>query len=552
MDTDVVVVGAGFAGLYAVHRLRGLGLSVRAFEAGSDVGGTWYWNRYPGARCDVESLDYSYSFDEQLQQEWDWTERYATQPEILAYLQHVADRFDLRSAYGFGTRVEGATLDETDLSWTVRTSTGEQVRCRTLLLATGPLSVANLPDVPGRDAFQGRVLHTGAWPHEGVDFTGRRVAVMGTGSSGIQLVPQVAAKAAHLTVLQRTPNFTVPAQNWAWDPDALAEAKKDYPDRRRRAWASAAGTPASPSTVKVFEVDEAERRRVFEEKWAEGGARWLRTTFGDIVTDRDANTAAAEFVREKIRTTVQDPEVAARLTPQGYPLGAKRICVDTGFWKTFNNDHVALVDVREDPLERIEPGGLRLRSGRLVEVDDLVFATGFDAMTGAASRMELRGRSGRLLSEAWAEGPRTYLGLAVSGFPGLFLLNGPGSPSVLSNMVLTSEQQVDWLADALTAGRSRGVAALEATEQAEQEWAEHCAALSTGSFLHEVDSWYVGANIPGKPRVLLPYVGGLPRYGEQLRAVAEDGYRGFAGHGAAELLEPAGSGSTSDVAAAAL
>jgi cation diffusion facilitator CzcD-associated flavoprotein CzcO len=525
---DVVVVGAGFAGLYALHRLRSDGFSVRVVEAGGDVGGTWYWNRYPGARCDVESLDYSYSFSRDLEQEWDWTERYATQPEILSYIEHVTERFDLRRDITFGTTVDSAVLDEAELTWTVTTSAGESINARFLVLATGPLSVANLPAVPGLTDFGGRVLHTGAWPHHPIDFTGRRVAVMGTGSSGIQLIPLVAQQSAHLHVLQRTPNFTIPAANWRWDPDDLKLAKSEYDTRRYRSWRNPAGTPQSPSQIRVGEVDAAEQDRRFEEEWQAGGARWLRTTFADVVTDRDANKVAAEWIRRKIRTTVKDPAVAERLTPRDYPLGAKRICVDTDYWQTFNRPNVTLVELHEDPVERIEATGVRLAGG-LIELDDLIFATGFDAMTGAVLRLDLRGRGGQQLRSAWTSGPRSYLGLAVAGFPNLFILNGPGSPSVLSNMVLTSEQQVNWLGDALAHVRRNDLVGLEATEAAEERWGEHCAALSAGSFLHEVDSWYVGANIPGKPRVLLPYVGGLAKYGEECRQVADAGYRGFTG-----------------------
>ena len=524
---DAVVVGAGFAGLYAIHRLRADGLTVRCIEAGSDVGGTWFWNRYPGARCDVESLDYSFSFSPELEQDWDWTERYATQPEILRYLQHVAERLDLRRDITFDTRVEAATLDEEQLIWTVRTSSGEEVKARYLLLATGPLSVANVPSLPGHDTFAGRTFHTGAWPHEGVDFTDRRVAVMGTGSSGIQVIPRIAQQADHLFVLQRTANYTVPAQNWFWDSEQLVEAKAVYRERRAASWRSPAGTPAPPPDTATFDVDDDERRRIFEERWNIGGARWLRT-FSDTLADHAANAEAAEFVHEKIGELVRDPEVAARLTPKGYPVGTKRICVDTGYYETFNRPNVTLVDVREDPVEAIEPAGVRLRSGALLEVDDFVYATGFDAMTGAVSRIDLRGRGGHVLRDVWGEGPRTALGLAVAGFPNLFILNGPGSPSVLSNMVLTSEQQVEWVADALRYLRKHELVAIEAEESAQAAWDDHCSSLANASMMFEADSWYVGANIPGKPRVLLPYLGGLPRYMEECDKVAADGYRGFA------------------------
>jgi cation diffusion facilitator CzcD-associated flavoprotein CzcO len=524
-DVDVVVVGAGFAGLYAIHRLRGAGLRVRCFESGDDVGGTWYWNRYPGARCDVESLDYSFSFSPELEQDWNWTERYATQPEILRYLQHVADRFGLRSAITFETKVTALDFDEADTGWTVHTSSNEQLRTRFIVLATGPLSAANLPPLPGLDQFSGRVLHTGAWPHEPVDFTGRRVAVIGTGSSGIQLIPRVAEQAGRLHVLQRTPNFSIPAQNWFWKDEDLAEAKTTYRERRKLSWQSAAGTPFPPPVMKTFEVDEAERERIYEERWQVGGARFTRA-FADLMADRQANAQAVSFVHGKIGELVDDPEVANRLMPQGYPLGAKRICVDTDYYATFNQDHVTLVDLREDPIEAVEPGGIRLASG-LVEIDDLVFATGFDAMTGAVSRMDVRGRNGQQLRDTWSAGPRTLLGISVAGYPNLFIINGPGSPSVLSNMVLTSEQQVDWIAGAIGYVVAHSLAGLEAEPAAEDRWDEHCRSLGQNSLMWEADSWYVGANIPGKPRVLLPYVGGLPRYMEQCTLVADAGYEGF-------------------------
>ncbi|MCU1659284.1 MAG: putative oxidoreductase, Pyridinenucleotide-disulfide oxidoreductase family [Pseudonocardiales bacterium] len=524
-DVDVVVVGAGIAGLYAIHRLRGDGLTVRCFEAGDDVGGTWYWNRYPGARCDVESLDYSFSFSPELEQDWNWTERYATQPEILRYLQYVADRFQLRSAITFETKVEGLSFDEASLLWNVGTSGGEELRARFVVLATGPLSAASLPFLPGQEGFSGRIFHTSSWPHEPVDFSGRRVAVIGTGSSGIQLIPRVAEQAEALHVLQRTPNFSVPAHNWFWKDEDLADAKAGYRERRKLSWQCAAGTPYPTTVVKTFEVDEAERERIYEQRWQVGGARFPRA-FADVMADRTANAQVVAFVHGKINELVTDPKVANRLMPQGYPLGAKRICVDTGYYASFNRDNVTLVDLPQDPIEAIEPDGIRLASG-LVEVDDLVFATGFDAMTGAISRMNIEGRDGRQLSDTWSAGPRTVLGVSVAGYPNLFIVNGPGSPSVLSNMVLTSEQQVNWIADALKYLGEHDLAGLEAEEAAQEAWDEHCSSLAINSLMFEADSWYVGANIPGKPRVLLPYVGGLPRYMEQCALVADAGYRGF-------------------------
>jgi cyclohexanone monooxygenase len=522
---DVIVVGAGIAGLYAIHRLRGMGFRVHCFERGTDVGGTWYWNRYPGARCDVESLDYSYSFDLDLEREWKWTEKYATQPEILRYLRHVAERFDLRRDITLDTEVTSAVLDEERLLWTVTLSTGEHLQTQHLVLATGPLSVANAPSFPGQESFGGRILHTGRWPHEQVDFAGRRVAVIGTGSSGIQLIPQIAAAAEHLDVLQRTPNFSIPARNFRWEREDLAEAMSQYRERRERSWVSAGGTPYPAPALATFDVDPDERRDIFELSWRVGGARFART-FTDQMSDLTANAESVAFVHDKIRQIVSDPEVADLLLPLDHPLGAKRICVDTGYYETYNRPNVTLHDLRHDPIRRIEPSGVRL-SSELLPVDDVVFATGFDAMTGAVLGIDPVGRAGRRLREEWADGPVTLLGLAVPGFPNLFVINGPGSPSVLVNMVLTSQQQVDWISSALDAARSGGFAGMEATAGAAAAWGDSCASISTGSLFLQANSWYVGANIPGKPRVLLPYVGGLPRYQAECYGVAESGYQGF-------------------------
>jgi cation diffusion facilitator CzcD-associated flavoprotein CzcO len=526
VDVDVVIVGAGFAGMYALYQLRSKGLRVRCFEAGSDVGGTWYWNRYPGARCDVESIDYSYTFSPELEQEWSWTERYATQPEILRYQQFVADRLDLRRDITFSTVVQSVRLDETGLVWDVGTSGGQRVRARFVVLASGALSAVNRPDLPGLDGFKGRVLHTGAWPHEPVDFTGRTVAVIGTGSSGIQLIPQVAETARQVLVLQRTPNFSIPARNYRYDPEQLAQLKAAYAERRSLAWRSVAGTPFPPPDKSTFGVGEEERWRIFEEKWGVGGARFTRS-FTDLMSDELANAEAVRFVHDKIRATVRDPAVAERLLPRDHPLGSKRICVDIDYYEAFNRDNVVLVDLREDPIERFGATSVRLRSGS-VEIDDLVLATGYDAVTGALTRIDLRGRNGRLLSEEWAAGPQTYLGMTVAGFPNLFIVNGPGSPSVLANMVFTSEHQVRWISDAIADLDRLGKHVLEATPEAQRDWGEHCSKLAEGSLMLKANSWYVGANIPGKPRVFLPFIGGLPRYMDECAEVARGSYRGFA------------------------
>lgn len=525
-DVDVVIVGAGFAGMYAVQRLRSNGLRVRCFEAGSDVGGTWYWNRYPGARCDVESLDYSYSFSPEIEQEWSWTERYATQPEILRYQRFVADRLDLRRDITFSTVVESVRLDEDGLTWVVATSGGERVRARFVVLASGALSAVNRPDLPGLDGFRGRVLHTGAWPHEPVDFADRTVAVIGTGSSGIQLIPQLAETARKVVVLQRTPNFSIPAHNYRYDPEELAKLKAAYRERRALAWRSVAGTPFPPPDKLTFGVGEQERQRIFEEKWGVGGARFTRS-FADLMSDERANAEAVRFVHDKIRAIVRDPEVAEKLLPRDHPLGSKRICVDIDYYEAFNRDNVVLVDLRHDPIERLGAASVSLRSGT-IEIDDLVLATGYDAVTGALTRIDLRGRHGRLLSDEWAAGPQTYLGMAVAGFPNLFIVNGPGSPSVLANMVFTSEHQVEWISDAIADLGRHGKRAIEATLEAQQDWGEQCSKLAEGSLMLKANSWYVGANIPGKPRVFLPFIGGLPRYVQECAEVAQDSYRGFA------------------------
>jgi cyclohexanone monooxygenase len=523
---DAVVVGAGFAGLYAIHRLREDGRSVRGFDAASGVGGTWYWNRYPGARCDVESLDYSYSFSADLEQAWTWSERYATQPEILAYLRFVADRLDLGRHFTFDTRVTTAVFDDATSTWLVSTSGGEQVRSRIVIWATGPLTVANVPDFEGLASFQGRTLHTANWPQEAVDFTGRRVAVIGVGSSGIQLVPLVAEQADRLFVLQRTPNFSIPARNRQLTEDELADVKQNYGARRELSRTSASGTPHRSKPRKAFDVDDAEREQIFEQKWQDGGAPFART-FTDQMLDHAANAEAVRFVHRKIRETVRNPAVADLLSPKTYPIGAKRICVDTDYYATFNRENVTLVDVASNGIARITPTGIELADGTAIEIDDLVFATGFDAMTGALAAVDITGRDGRTLAADWQNGPRSYLGMAVDGFPNMFIVNGPFSPSVFANMVLTSEQQVGWIVDALEYMVEHHVVALEACHDDVDRWVAHCGELAVGNLALEASSWYLGANIPGKPHVFMPYIGGYARYAAECEVVAKDGYTGF-------------------------
>lgn len=520
---DAVIVGAGFSGLYLLHKLRAQGLSVQAFEAGDEVGGTWHWNRYPGARCDVESLDYSYSFDDDLASEWVWTERYAPQPEIYAYLKHVADRFDLRRDIAFSTRVDAA--EWTGESWLVTTDQDDTVEAGLLFMATGSLSAANLPDLPGLGTFEGRILHTAQWPDESPNLEGKRVGVIGTGSSGIQIIPQLARRAAHLTVFQRTPNFSLPARNHERSPEQIAHARRTHLERRASALASPGGWNLTAGTQSAQAVSEVERDKLFRERWDVGGIG-MTMTFNDLLTDSASNELAAEFVRERIRETVRDPATAELLCPTGYPFAAKRPCVDIDYFETFNRPNVSLVDVRANPITGLEADGLRV-GGDLHELDVLVFATGFDAMTGALSKIDIRGRDGLALQEAWADGPRTYLGLATAGFPNMFILAGPGSPSVLTNMAVSIEQHVEWLAAHVEHLRANGFRISEAQRPAQDGWVDHVNAVASATLYPQADSWYLGANIPGKPRAFMPYPGGIGPYRAKCDAVAAAGYEGF-------------------------
>jgi cyclohexanone monooxygenase len=525
IDADVIVVGAGFSGMYAVHHLQSLGFSVRGIEAGDGVGGTWYWNRYPGARCDIVSVEYSYSFSEQLQQDWNWTQRYPTQPEMLAYANHAADRFDLRRHFSFNTKVIAAHFDESTDLWRVRTNTGEELLTRSLVMATGCLSVPRLPDVPGLDDFEGDLLHTGRWPSEGVDVSGRRVGVIGTGASGIQIIPELAEQAASLLVFQRTAAFSVSGVNVRLTPEQIRDVKEHYPEYREYSRHSFGGTMLRANPKSALEVSEQERQEQFEAAWSDGGFAFL-ASFRDITTDLAANELAAEFVRGKIRDMVDDPSVADLLTPTDYPLGTKRICIDSGYYSTFNRSNVTLVDVRRAPIEAVTASGVVTTDGTY-PLDTLVLATGFDAMTGALLQVDIRGRAGRTLSQHWRDGPRAYLGIGVSGFPNLFTITGPGSPSVLSNVIAAGEQHVEWIGNCLVHMRDRGFATIEPEPEAESTWVEHVNDVAAQTLYPLADSWYVGANVPGKPRVFMPYVGGVGRYRRRCQKVAASGYEGF-------------------------
>ena len=524
-ELDVVIVGAGFSGMYMLYRLRKLGLKSRVFDRATGVGGTWYWNRYPGARCDVESMQYSYSFSQELQQEWRWSEKFSAQPEILDYANHVADRFDLRSDIQFETSIESAHFDEIANRWIVKTDRGEEFKPRYCVMATGCLSSARVPDFPGLKDFSGKTYHTGHWPHEGVDFAGKRVAVIGTGSSAIQAIPVIAEQASHLSVFQRTPNYSIPSRNGPMTDDYEQYWKRDYETHRADARQTKNGILANPNDQSAIETSADERREVYEQRWADGGTRFM-ASFNDLATNAESNDTAAEFVREKIRAIVKDTDAAELLAAKDYPIGTKRICVDTRYFETYNLEHVDLIDVRGAPVEHLTQDGLR-QGGKDYAFDAIVFATGFDAMTGTLARIDIRGRGGRALKQEWEAGPKTYLGMMSAGFPNMFMVTGPQSPSVLSNMMVSIEQHIDWMADCIAHMETSGHAVIEARPEAQDAWIEHSTEIAYTTLYPKAASWYMGANIPGKPRVFLPYIGGVGRYRAKCDEIAAAGYEGF-------------------------
>lgn len=521
---DAIIIGAGFAGMYMLKTLRDKGFRAHVYERGTDVGGTWYWNRYPGARCDIESLYYCYSFSEELQQEWQWTERYPSQPEILRYARHVADRFDLRRDISFETEVRSADYDERADRWTVRTG-GAEVSARFLITAVGCLSATQTPDFPGIDTFRGESYHTGRWPHDEVNFTGKRVGVIGTGSSAIQAIPVIAGQAAQVTVFQRTAQFSIPAQNHPLSPEEQRRVKADYARLRAQARMTPSGILANRLERNATEVPADEFKAELDRRWGIGGTTFT-ATYQDTLRDPAANELSANYVRDKIREIVDDPETAELLCPYDHPIGTKRICVDTDYYATYNRDNVSLVDIRHTPISAITPGGLRVGDEEF-EFDIIVFATGYDAMTGPLNRIDIRGVGGRRLRDKWADGPRTYLGVASAGFPNMFTITGPGSPSVLSNMIVSIEQHVEWIGEHLDHLRSNGFTRSEADADAERRWVEHVNEVAAETLYPRAASWYMGANVPGKPRVFMPYIGGVGTYREHCREIAADDYRGF-------------------------
>jgi cyclohexanone monooxygenase len=525
-ELDVVVVGAGFGGLYQLYKARELGLRSRLIERGSGVGGTWFWNRYPGARCDVDSVDYSYSFSEELQQEWEWTERYPTQPEILRYLEHVVERFDLGADIELSTSVVSAHFDEEACRWLVATDRGSQFSARFCIMSTGPLTVPKAPDFEGLESFEGEWYQTSRWPSERVDCTGKRVGVIGTGSSGIQAIPVIAKEAEHLTVFQRTPNFSIPANNAPLSSEFIREVKQSYPDRRRRARLTPSGMPVGPTHQSVLDLGEDDLRSELEELWETGGTPIL-WHFADLRRNLESNTRVADFVREKIRGMVRDPATAEKLTPTDHPFGTKRPCFDTDYFETFNRENVELVDVRTAPIERITPTGLRT-AAREYDLDMLVFALGFDAMTGALLEIDIRGRGGVSLRDAWSDGPRTHLGMTAAGFPNLFFVAGPLGPMIHSAALATLEHDVEWISSCIDHLRREHIDTIETTPEAQEQWVADAQKLVEGTLYPLAkNSWYSGANIPGKKRMFLGYLGGFRTYADICASISDEGYRGF-------------------------
>ena len=520
---EVLVVGAGFAGLYMLHKLRELGFDAHAVEAGSGVGGTWYWNRYPGARCDVPSIEYSYSFSSDLEAEWRWSERYAAQPEILEYLEHVADRFDLTRDISFETKVASANWGEDTKRWSIETDTGDTFDVRYLVLATGALSEPKTPDLPGLESFTGDVLHTAKWD-QAVDIEGKNVALFGTGSSGIQVMPQLASAAKQVTVFQRTPNFAVPASNRPLSDEEWQQSRIDIAEQREAARNGFLGFFDNPHPGAAKEADPEEREQRFDKQW-NYGTSGLLLSYEDLVIDEESNAHAADFARRKIAELVEDPEKVRKMTPRDYPLGSRRVCSEIGFYSSMNRDNVALVDVREEPVENVGADSIET-SQSTYPADVIVFATGFDACVGAIKAIDLKGRNGASIREEWIDGPHTYLGLAVPEFPNMFTVTGPGSPSVLSNVVVSIEQHVEWIGDCLAYMRKNGKDTIEATPEAEQEWMEHVHEVAHQTLFPRANSWYQGRTRDGK-QVFMPYVGGCGPYREKCDEVAADDYQGF-------------------------
>ncbi|WP_109468297.1 flavin-containing monooxygenase [Albibacillus kandeliae] len=519
---DVIVVGAGFGGMYAVYKFREMGYDVTGIEAGGDVGGVWYWNRYPGARCDLMSVDYSYGFSDEIQQEWSWSEQFAAQPEILAYANFVADRLDLRKSFRFNTRVTSAIWDEAGKLWRATTDRGEVIEAPFCVMSTGPLSIPKDPDIPGLDRFKGQLLRAQKWPHEPVDFAGKRVGIIGTGSTGIQIVQEVGRKAGELFVFQRTPSWTLPMRNHDLEPDYIAEMKKHYPAMREAMRMNPTGGTRPVSTRPFFSLPPSQRQDVMEHAWQDGGHTFL-ACFSDLLSNQEANDQVADFVRAKIGQIVEDPKAAEALKPRGYPIFARRPCLDTEYYETYNLPNVHLMDCLTDPIVEITETGIRTEVGE-TELDMLILATGYDALTGALLAIDLRGRDGRLLRDKWASGPRSFLGMMVEGFPNLFATSGPNGPAALANLITIAENDVDWVANLIEHMKAEGLASAEVTKAAEDRWMNLVLALAERSLVRKAKTWWVGSNVKGKPEGLTMFVGGFNKYREHCEAAAASGY----------------------------
>lgn len=526
METvDAIIIGAGLGGLRALYSLRGRGLSVTVLEASDELGGVWNFNRYPGARCDVESYDYSYMFSPELEQDWRWSERYATQPEVLRYINHVADRFDLRRNIAFNTRLQSAEFDEGRGLWCITSEDGGVWQAQYLILAVGQLSTTKQPLFPGENTFNGDILHSACWPREPVSFKGKRVGIIGTGSSGVQMTPVIAEQAAHLSVFQRSANYSIPAANAPISDDEDRAIKADYRARRERALNSPSGLGFVPNGTSALDATPEERQAIYEAAWQRLGFGFA-LAYKDILLDEASNETAAAFIRAKIAEQVDNPVTRDLLTPKGFPFGTKRPSVDSNYWPAFNRDNVTLVDIKSAPIQEITPTGIRTADAHY-PLDMIIYATGFDAFTGSLLRPEITGRGGIKLREKWAAGPVSYLGIGVAGFPNMFIVVGPGSPSLLSNVILSIEQQVDWLSSLIEYAEIEDVTLIEATQEAERDWVDHVNLRAKETLYPKAESYYVGAEIPGKPRVFMPYSGGVRAYRRTLERVAEGGYQGF-------------------------
>ena len=522
---DVLIVGAGFGGMYALYKFRGMGLKTVGIEAGDDVGGVWYWNRYPGARCDLMSIDYSYGFSAEIQQEWTWSEQFAAQPEILAYANFVADRLDLRKDFKFNTRVTSARWDEEQNVWRATTDAGEVLEAPYCVMATGPLSIPKDPDIPGIERFKGELLRAQKWPHTPVSYAGKRVGVIGTGSTGIQIIQEIGPQAGELFVFQRTPSFTLPMRNHDLDADYVAEMKRHYPAIREACRNNPTGGARPISTRPFFSLPPTQRRQLMEQAWINGGHTFLGI-FSDLMLNQDANDEVADFVREKIGEIVKDAKTAEALKPRGYPIFARRPCLDTSYYETYNRENVHLVDCKNDPIVEITEKGIRTQSGE-TELDMLIFATGYDALTGALLAFDVTGRDGISLKDKWKDGPTSLYGMMLNGFPNLFAVSGPNGPAALANLITIAEHDVDWIADMITHMDRAGVKSVEPTQQAEDAWMKLVAQLAEHSLIRKANTWWVGANVKGKPQGLTMFVGGFNKYRDHCLKAKQDGYADF-------------------------